>query len=92
MSYDIKFLKKYPLLSDSKNYNLLNRKEKRSFNSHNNFDKRYTDYINNVKYSKDKELKAMYHGSICESMLRKHRKLTNDEKQSIYKDCVKMLK
>lgn len=91
MAYDVKSFKKYPSLSDSMNYGLLNRKEKRSFNAHNRIDKRYTNDLNK-KYSKEKELKAMYHGGVCESMLRKHRKLTNEEKQSIFNDCKRMLR
>lgn len=92
MAYDIQRLKN-PKVSnvDSRNYDRLVCNDKMSFNMHNRIDKRETDYIFNKKYSKERELKATYHGAVCDKMLRVGRRLTQIEKESLYKDCKKLI-
>ena len=94
MAFDVKFLKKHGNTSRgifSTMYTDLSKREKMKFNAHNRLDKKYSYQINYVKYSKDLEIKAMYHGTIAESMLRKRRALTKQEKEKIYKECKKFL-
>ena len=94
MAFDVKWLKKhgYPKQGiSSADYKLLSRKDKIIFNAHNRADKKYSYIINNKKYSKRLELKAMYHGAVADKMLRVGTRLTKKEKQSLYNDCKKLL-
>lgn len=66
-------------------YLKLNKKDKRIFHNHNRLFNKNLDYIINHKYySKEKVLKATYHSQVCYDMLDNRRKLTPDEKKSIY--------
>ena len=71
---------------DEYNYKFLNSKEKKSYNSHKRLDKKFTNIINNNRYSKRLEIKAIYHGSCCDEILKKQRKLSKNEKIKLFNE------